>query len=647
MRRKSFHSLSSCQRRTILLAINFCVIFSLLISSCPVAHTLAATPEGANTDIQLIVDLKILRQEHTFPINTNIRVIKDDAVSLMTTLSPPVTFEPRTNILRSNMEADVELTFADSGSRNQSTIVVHFRRIAKITFEPSAPAVLPGNRVKIKAIALSDKGEVIEGERFYWTLLNNADSDFISFNGSIPTSELTITSLFTDAASTAKRPDAVPLKVTAVDEPAAINLGVVRLLAGGTPPGPIPPGLNPQVDVMWSVVPDEVVHDNFGSKISKEYYCIEVIIGNNTGYDLQVAAVGFTVPSLNPNSPASSKYIVPSSTYKMTRGSIERAQQVGGRAKSLALINTLGAALTATTPFFHVTNHRANFAQLTNIINNPLTSGYQSFYPDTIIRQLDRLEDQALRNDVTARTIVPNNTQIGTVTFIPKAFLVTQQQLKDKKNRLTPQDVMKLLGQLVLVGEQVEHINRIRVVSAELTPKATEFSIAGRITDACMHGVPNATVKLTGDPFFKEQSATTDQNGDYSFTGLPAGKEYTVIPQADASVFNMKPPATLKVNLSDNKPNINFEVASKTITISGTTKDATGAAVSGVKVEVLEGATSKNLVTTGADGTFTMTALPAGHAYSLKATKAGATFNVPALSSSNCDQRGLAITQNP
>src|SRR5205085_544547 len=40
--------------------------------------------------------------------------------------------------------------------------------------------------------------------------------------------------------------------------------------------GPIPPGLNGegQVDVMWSVLPDQVVHDNFGAKVATEYSCV-------------------------------------------------------------------------------------------------------------------------------------------------------------------------------------------------------------------------------------------------------------------------------------------------------------------------------------------------------------------------------------
>ena len=50
--------------------------------------------------------------------------------------------------------------------------------------------------------------------------------------------------------------------------------------------GPIPPGLNGegQVDVMWSVMPDKITSDNFGAKVKRQFYCVEVQIGNNSGF---------------------------------------------------------------------------------------------------------------------------------------------------------------------------------------------------------------------------------------------------------------------------------------------------------------------------------------------------------------------------
>ncbi len=58
------------------------------------------------------------------------------------------------------------------------------------------------------------------------------------------------------------------------------------------PPGAIPTD-KPQVDVAWKVLPRTVTSDNFGARVAKLYYAVVVYIGNNAGYDLQLAGVYF------------------------------------------------------------------------------------------------------------------------------------------------------------------------------------------------------------------------------------------------------------------------------------------------------------------------------------------------------------------
>lgn len=65
-------------------------------------------------------------------------------------------------------------------------------------------------------------------------------------------------------------------------------------------PGPVPPGIEPQVDILWSVVPKNVVSDNFGKRVGNNFYCVEIVIGNSTGYDIQLASVGFKVGPIGP-----------------------------------------------------------------------------------------------------------------------------------------------------------------------------------------------------------------------------------------------------------------------------------------------------------------------------------------------------------
>ena len=73
----------------------------------------------------------------------------------------------------------------------------------------------------------------------------------------------------------------------------------VNFSVADAPPGAIPPCLEPQVDVMWAVLPRKVVKDAFGSWIWEKYHSIEVVIGNNSGYDLQLASIGFQLRNYN------------------------------------------------------------------------------------------------------------------------------------------------------------------------------------------------------------------------------------------------------------------------------------------------------------------------------------------------------------
>lgn len=83
---------------------------------------------------------------------------------------------------------------------------------------------------------------------------------------------------------------------------------------------------------------------------------------------------------------------------------------------------------------------------------------------------------------------------------------------------------------------------------------ATEWSISGRVTDASGHGIPGVTV-WAGFP----RATTTNANGNYTFTGLPAGT-YTIRPENDPYVFSPEsravtvPPSATSVNFTGQVP---------------------------------------------------------------------------------------------
>jgi len=340
----------------------------------------------------------------------------------------------------------------------------------------------------------------------------------------------------------------------------------------GITAGPIPPGLNDkgEVDVMWSVVPDKITSDNFGGKVKRQFYRVEVIIGNDSGFDLQLASIGFTLPGL-----ANSKQRIPSTGYRIVRGSLEEFQLLAPRNFVVSGLKILGPILTGFLPFFHAASHTTNFSEAINIISNPLEKGVENLWPDLTPRELDRLADMTFRDDISTKTIVPNNVQVRILTFVPKE-LVFPYKKKFKSittgNELfpdNPQDVMQALGNVVIVGEQIEHVNRIRVVSTGLETLLVDRPISGKITDVCNTGVGGVTMTLSGGSNFTSRSITTAPDGTYSFANIPIGRTYSVTPTMENMTFHPESPGSETFTLNDTKTNLNFGADYAVLVITG------------------------------------------------------------------------------
>ena len=383
---------------------------------------------------------------------------------------------------------------------------------------------------------------------------------------------------------------------------------VVDFSVTGITAGPIPPGLNNkgQVDVMWSVLPDRVVHDNFGARVATEYFCIDAVIGNDSGYDLQIASIGFTAPTLSPD-PSNPRYRIPNTGYRVVRGTLQRRELLNPRSLVLNGLKVVGPLLTGFLPFFHNMVHETNFSELINIISNPLEKGVESAWPDTVPFQVNRLDDQTFRDDIATRTVIPNNIQTRIMTFVPKELLfpgaksgflrkpkarglrgttATGNPVKDL-NRHNPQDVMQMLGDIVIIGEQIEHVNRIRVVSTGLETQPTDRAISGKITDACNTGVGGVTMTLSSGADFTSKDVTTSPDGTYNFVNIPTGRTYTVTPKLENMTFIPESPGSETFALNGTKSNLNFRAEYVVITISGkvTDKDSK-AGIAGAKVTI-------------------------------------------------------------
>lgn len=235
----------------------------------------------------------------------------------------------------------------------------------------------------------------------------------------------------------------------------------------------------PEVDVSWNVLPSSVVTSNYGSKVSEEFYCIEVAIGNNSGSDLQLSGLSFDLSAKDSSNNSLPIYYdkndpdklysgirVPAASFDVVRGITEQSNLSFGKGKGFhigrgMLINSLDAFsqfLTGFNPFFHVATHARNFSQGVNILSNPITKGLERVWPDPYQDEMNRLEQQTLHDD----KIIPNHTIYKTRVFFPKSALFSMK--KDNNGKDIDGDtqyandlvvVRKRLGQLVLVGDKL------------------------------------------------------------------------------------------------------------------------------------------------------------------------------------------------
>jgi hypothetical protein len=201
-------------------------------------------------------------------------------------------------------------------------------------------------------------------------------------------------------------------------------------------------------DIAWSVLPQSVCGQHFGRSIRKHYYCVNIQVGNTSDHALRISSVEFTAP-IRGGTPASSS--LPSTDYGIVRSTLEHGRFTGPRNRVLTVIKGLGPVLTAFTPFFRNDNPRATFAQLTNILSNPVEKGFELAFPDETVGNLRRLDDLTLRNSGFRHTIVPGHTQLSIFVFVPKDTLSLNKTERDQ-----PVVVTRTLGELVLWGDLIE-----------------------------------------------------------------------------------------------------------------------------------------------------------------------------------------------
>lgn len=153
-------------------------------------------------------------------------------------------------------------------------------------------------------------------------------------------------------------------------------------------------------------------------------------------------------------------------------------------------------------------------------------------------------------------------------------------------------------------SQSIDMLSDNRVLDFTATRRA--YSISGRLTGTANVGLAGLTINLTG---FQNATTLSDNNGNFMFAGLPAGRNYTVtVPTTPYYTFS-----TQSLNELSGNQVADFQGTLRSYTVSGRAQLGPNAAP-GLVVQI-SGSQTLTL-TTGDDGRYSVS-LPAGGDYTL------------------------------
>ncbi|HEX8335762.1 MAG TPA: carboxypeptidase regulatory-like domain-containing protein, partial [Pyrinomonadaceae bacterium] len=161
--------------------------------------------------------------------------------------------------------------------------------------------------------------------------------------------------------------------------------------------------------------------------------------------------------------------------------------------------------------------------------------------------------------------------------------------------------------------------------TADFVATIKRYKLTGSVKRPNGSAMAGVTVSLTGG---QAGAATTDANGAYTFTNLPAGAAYTVTPVKPG--YDFAPASRSFTDLGADQT-ADFTVTPSNVTLSGRATSG-GAALAGVTV-TLSGSKS-GTATTDAQGNYSFTVTSEG-SYTVTASKTFYTFAPPSLTFNN------------
>lgn len=347
------------------------------------------------------------------------------------------------------------------------------------------------------------------------------------------------------------------------------------------PPGPIPPGLDPQVDAMYTILSERMCADQFGVRVARHYFCLNVSIGNNSGYPLILASIGFL------RRDGRTEYRDTNASYLTVRSTTQQEHVFSARNLTLRSLEAAGVMIASFTPFSGNAGRRGRIG-LWSALASTAASAWDSLIPDRTITTAANLDDAALRDG----RLIPNNSPVRFAVFVDRdtvrpmllqnagqlevsaqaadqmsaelrsraagAHNTAQQsnltreadklqqqasglreEAKKRNENTTRQTRAKLdplarskapleddllsvrraLGSLIIVGDQIQYLQRVQVDASAVVP---EIMPPPQIDSASEPATPGGSVDIVLLGKWLARATVTATKCDPKFTAVPA-----------------------------------------------------------------------------------------------------------------------------
>jgi hypothetical protein len=201
------------------------------------------------------------------------------------------------------------------------------------------------------------------------------------------------------------------------------------------------------------------------------YYCINVVLGNNSGYPIILAAVGFLRHVNN------TEYRDSAASYLSTRTMVQYGQVISARAISISALQAAGAILAGAAAFSGNAGRKGRIAIWSTLVGTVAAGVVGAVVPDHTIKETSNLDDAALRDG----RLIPNNSPVRFAVFVDRdvvkpLLLRSPDQLKrdaEDAEQMADDLLAQPLRDPALQKERDEQIKRWREWAREMRLEAT------------------------------------------------------------------------------------------------------------------------------------------------------------------------------